>query len=264
MTIEARKGRETNASCPRETAMSMGAWETNMPERETAAVRRDGEPLTSAVQERWQEEAAAEQHQAAAGEQPLPPAREGTEPVTSPVTNPKTRTSNAVDTDGRQLIVAKVSRAETSHMDPRPLNEPTAKPRLKAVCMPARCLKTGTEHLSTIARWRIIQVTRGGVKVSPDINLERHSCSMMNMRADQQARLAAMKEQLASITAQPQVLWLSAPGEADQGSAEEQLVPAEADLVPAGADKGSAEEQLVPAEADLVPAEADLVPAGAT
>ena len=68
--------------------MSLGAWETNMPERETAALRRDGEPLTSAVQERRQEEAAAEQHQAAEGEQPLPPAMEGTEPVTSPVTDP--------------------------------------------------------------------------------------------------------------------------------------------------------------------------------
>jgi hypothetical protein len=53
------KGRETNAPCPRETAMSMGAWETNMPERETAAVRRDKEPLTSAAQERRQRAAAA-------------------------------------------------------------------------------------------------------------------------------------------------------------------------------------------------------------
>jgi hypothetical protein len=67
------------------------------------------------------------------------------------------------------------------------------------------------------------------------------------------------------------------PAEADQGSAEEklapaqmQLVPAEADLVPAEADQGSAGEQLVPmrmqlvaARADLVPAEADLVPAEA-
>ncbi len=82
MAPRARKGQETNAPCPRETAISMGAWETNMLERETAAARRDGEPLTSAVQERWQEEAAAEQ--------PLPPAMEGTEPVKSPVTDPKT------------------------------------------------------------------------------------------------------------------------------------------------------------------------------
>jgi hypothetical protein len=88
----------------------MGAWETKMPERETAAVRRDGEPLTSAVQERLQEEAG--HHQAAAEEQPLPPAMEGTEPVTSPVTNPKTGSRNAVGTDGRQLIAAKVSRGK--------------------------------------------------------------------------------------------------------------------------------------------------------
>jgi len=95
--------------------------------------------------------------------------------------------------------------------------------------------------------------------------------------AGQQARLAAMKKQLASIAAQPRVLWLPTasaetptpaetdlvPTEADRGSAEERLVPAEADLVPAEADQGSAEEQLVPAQMQLVPAEADLVPAEA-
>jgi hypothetical protein len=111
------------------------------------------------------------------------------------------------------------------------------------------------------------------VEGSPGIDVERHSCSP----TDQQARLAAMKEQLASIAAQPRVLWLPTvsaetpapaeadlvPAEADRGSAEERLVSAEADLVPAEADKGSAEEQLVSAEADLVPAEADLVPAEA-
>jgi hypothetical protein len=124
------------------------------------------------------------------------------------------------------------------------------------------------------------------VEGSSDIDVERHSCST----TDQQARLAAMKEQLASIAAQPRVLTSApaeadlVPAEADQGSTEEQLapakmqlVPAEADLVPAEADQGSAEEQLVPtqmqlvsaradllpAEADLVPAEADLVPAEA-
>ncbi len=88
----------------------MGAWETNMPEKETAALRRDGESsLTSAVQEWRQEEPAAEQHQAAGGDQPLPPAMEGTEPVTSPVTDPITGLRNAVDTAGRQLTAAKVS-----------------------------------------------------------------------------------------------------------------------------------------------------------
>jgi hypothetical protein len=43
----------------------MGAWETNMQEKETAAVRRDGERLTSTAQERQQEETAASEHQAA-------------------------------------------------------------------------------------------------------------------------------------------------------------------------------------------------------
>jgi hypothetical protein len=104
------------------------------------------------------------------------------------------------------------------------------------------------------------------VEGSPDIDLERRSCGT----TDQQARLAAMKEQLASIAAQPRVLWLptasaemSAPAEADRGSKQERLVSAEADLVPAEADRGSAEEQLVPAQMQLASAEADLVPAEA-
>ncbi len=108
------------------------------------------------------------------------------------------------------------------------------------------------------------------VEGSPDINVEKHSCSTTDMRADQQAQLAAMKEQLASIAAQPQVLWLStagaetsAPAETGLVPAQMQLVPAEADLVPAEADQGSGEEQLVPAEADLVPAQMQLVPAEA-
>ena len=111
------------------------------------------------------------------------------------------------------------------------------------------------------------------VEGSSDIDVERHSCST----TDQQARLAAMKEQLASIAAQPRVLWLSTaaaetPAPAETGlvpaqmqlvSAEADLVPAEADLVPAEADRGSAEEQLVPTRMQLVSAEADLVPAEA-
>jgi hypothetical protein len=84
------------------------------------------------------------------------------------------------------------------------------------------------------------------VEGSPDINVESHSCSMTDMRADQQAQLAAMKEQLASIAVQPQVLWFSTAGA-------ETSAPAETDLVPA-------QMQLVPAEADLVPAEADQGP----
>ncbi len=53
------------------------------------------------------------------------------------------------------------------------------------------------------------------------------------------------------------------PAEADQGSAEEQLVPTRMQLVPTQMQLVSARADLVPAEADLVPAEADLVPAEA-
>jgi hypothetical protein len=75
MALEVRRERATNEPCPREMSMSKGAWETNMPERETAAVRRDGELLTSAVQERRQEETAAEKHQVSAGEPASSPGR---------------------------------------------------------------------------------------------------------------------------------------------------------------------------------------------
>ncbi len=57
--------RETNAPYPMETAKSMGARETNVQKETFAAVRRDGEPLTSAAKKRRQKEAAADEHQAA-------------------------------------------------------------------------------------------------------------------------------------------------------------------------------------------------------
>ncbi len=82
------------------------------------------------------------------------------------------------------------------------------------------------------------------VEGSPDIDVERHSCST----TDQQARLAAMREQLASIAAQPWVLWLSTADAETSAPAETGLVPAKMQLVPAEADQGSAEEQLVPAQ----------------
>jgi hypothetical protein len=52
---EAAGRRETKEPCPMETAESMGAREFNVPEKETAAVRRDSEPLAGAAMERRQE-----------------------------------------------------------------------------------------------------------------------------------------------------------------------------------------------------------------
>ncbi len=43
--------RETNVTCQRKTAENTGAWEINVPEKGTAAVRRDGGPLTIADQQ---------------------------------------------------------------------------------------------------------------------------------------------------------------------------------------------------------------------
>jgi hypothetical protein len=240
-------------------------------------------------------------------------------------TDPGRKMRGAVGSDRPQLAAARADRIETSHNDSRPNCDPAVRLRLGAISALARDLRAGTDCLSPSAVRRIINkdvmssptavcslyrelhkpsVTHAGgdliermerqrptaarsVEGPPGIDVERHSCGT----TDQQARLAAMKEQLASIAAQPRVLWVSTaaaetlvPAEADQGSAEErlvsaeadlvpaetglvpaqmQLVSAEADLVPAEADQGSAEEHLVPAEADLVPAEADLVPAEA-
>jgi hypothetical protein len=55
----AAEEREANAPCQRETAKNMGTRETNVSEKEAAAVRRDGGPLTIADQRLRQEDSAA-------------------------------------------------------------------------------------------------------------------------------------------------------------------------------------------------------------
>ncbi len=57
---EATGRRETKGPCPMDTAESTGARETTVPEERSAAVRRDGEPLTSAAKRRRQTEAEAD------------------------------------------------------------------------------------------------------------------------------------------------------------------------------------------------------------
>jgi hypothetical protein len=120
-----------------------------MPERRTADIRRDEEPLTSAANERQQIEAAAERHQAAAGEQPPLFAREGSGLMSSPASDPKTGLHDRVGTDRRQLTAVKICRAKTLHSNP--VDDPAAKLCLKARCKIAGCLKTGTDHLSLLA-----------------------------------------------------------------------------------------------------------------
>ena len=64
-----------------ETAESTGARDINVPEKETAAVRRDGEPLTNAAKRRRQTESEtdAEEPQTDAGERPPSLVREDEE-----------------------------------------------------------------------------------------------------------------------------------------------------------------------------------------
>ena len=115
---EAAGRRETKEPCPMETAESTGARETNVPKERSAAMRRDGEPLTSAAMERGQEEAAADRHQAAAGERPPSSVREGIGPVPLSATDPGRKMRDAVGSDQRQLTAAKADRIETSRNEP--------------------------------------------------------------------------------------------------------------------------------------------------
>ncbi len=96
---EAAGRRETKEPCPMETAESTGARDINVPEKETAAVRRDGEPLAGAAMRRGQEEAAADRHQAAAGERPPSSVREGIGPVPLSARDPGRKMRGAVDSD---------------------------------------------------------------------------------------------------------------------------------------------------------------------
>ena len=104
---EAAGRRETKEPCPMETAESTGAQETNVPEERYAAVRRDGEPLTSAAMERGQEEAAADRHQAAAGERTPSSVREGIGPVPLSATDPGRKMRGPVGSDRPQRNLAR-------------------------------------------------------------------------------------------------------------------------------------------------------------
>ncbi len=78
---EATGRRETKEPCPMDAAESTGARETTVLEERSAALRRDGEPLTSVAKRRRQTEAEAdaERPQTDAGERPPSPVREDEE-----------------------------------------------------------------------------------------------------------------------------------------------------------------------------------------
>ena len=101
---EASERRETKELCPMDTAESTGARETTVPEERSAAVRRDGEPLTSKAKRRRQTESetGTEVSQMDAGERPPSPTREDEEEPPPLVEDPAGQEIPAATVTGRE------------------------------------------------------------------------------------------------------------------------------------------------------------------
>ncbi len=146
---QAAKERETNAPCPRETAENTGTRETNVPEERSAALRRDGEPLTSAAKRRRQTEADAEERQAAAGERPSSPVREDEEELPPLVDDPA----------GQQVAAAAITGREgAAHENSESIKRFEEILREEAREMLTGYLRDGTEYLSASMVRRVVQV----------------------------------------------------------------------------------------------------------
>jgi hypothetical protein len=111
----AAKEREANAPCQRETVKNTGTRETNVLEKEAAAVRRDGGPLTIADQRLRQEDSAASG----------PPSQAQREAATAAAS----RTAGPDPGDGaktrdHRVNTADTSRAETQQARPAEVVQP--------------------------------------------------------------------------------------------------------------------------------------------
>ena len=146
---EAAERRETKEPCPMETAESMGARETNVPEERSAALRRDGEPLTSAAKRRRQTETDAEEQQADAGERPPSPVREDEEEPPPLMEDPA----------GQQVTAAAVTGCEGgAHENSESIKRFEEILREEAREMLTGYLRDGTEYLSASTVRRVVQV----------------------------------------------------------------------------------------------------------
>jgi hypothetical protein len=146
---EAAGRRETKEPCPMEIAESMGARETNVPEGRPTALRRDGEPLTSAAKRRRQTEADAGEQQAAEGERTSSPVREDEE-QSPPM---------ADDPTGQQVTAAAgAGREEAAHENPESVKRFEEILREEAREMLTGYLRDGTEYLSASTVRQVVQV----------------------------------------------------------------------------------------------------------
>ncbi len=148
---EATGRQETKEPCPTETVESTGARETTVPEERSAAVRRDGEPLTSAAKRRRQTETEtdAEEPRANAGERPPSPVREDEEEP-PPL---------AEDPAGQQVTAAAITGREGgAHENSESIKRFEEILREEARGMLTGYLKSGTEYLSASTVRRVVQV----------------------------------------------------------------------------------------------------------
>jgi hypothetical protein len=126
-----------------DTAESMGARETTVPEERSAAVRRDGEPLTSEAKRRRQTESEtdAKEPRTDAGERPPSPTREDEEEPPPLGEDPAGQEAPAAAITGRESI----KRFEEIL-------------REEARGMLTGYLRDGTEYLSASTVRRVVQV----------------------------------------------------------------------------------------------------------
>jgi hypothetical protein len=142
---------ETKEPCPMETAESTGPRETTMQEERSAAVRRDGEPLTSMTKRRRQTEteADAERPQTNAGERPPSPVR-GDEEEPPPL---------GEDPAGQEVPAAAITGREGgTHENSESIRRFEEVLREEARGMLTGYLKDGTEYLSASTVRRVVQV----------------------------------------------------------------------------------------------------------
>jgi hypothetical protein len=146
---EAAGRRETKELCPMETAKSMGARETNVPEERSAAVRRDGEPLANTGKRRRQKEAAADEYQVAAGERPPSPVRERSGAVPPSDADPADRSREAAGADRPQSTAANAGRREAARGSSEFDHDSEEMLRLEARETLTGYLRNGTDCLSS-------------------------------------------------------------------------------------------------------------------
>jgi hypothetical protein len=143
--------RETNASSPMDTAESTGARETTVPEERSAAVRRDGEPLTSEAKRRRQAEPETdtEAPRTDAGERPPSPTREHEEEP-PPL---------GEDPAGQEIPVAAITGREGgTHKNSESIKRFEEILREEVRGMLTGYLRDGTEYLSASTVRRVVQV----------------------------------------------------------------------------------------------------------